>query len=783
MKPELFNELRKIRNEIAHVKISENDAVKQLKKLGFSIPQTEIHHFFEKFSSLFDPRTGNFVPSELLGQTIAQLLEGTSAKVLLDPWAGFGILVSSIQETTHAEKVYAFTKNENEAKIGEIFANNVKLKVGDPLEQIQDINEKIDVIICSPPFNFKYDKPLTLISENGKKIQIKSDVGNLIILAASQKLSQDGIGIFVVPGSFFFSHNSAIQYFAEFGLGIEAALSLPSQIFAPYTTIQTYLLVVRKHTIPKMFIAQISNELNTNREIIANFKNKVEGTKLELGRFVESLSFSGIESLKIAERFEQKTLQFGAPAIKLTDLSLEINLGRFGQDFDFSDRDGSIYIPLIGNSDVIESLEDLKIKKQNYAQVVIDPRRSNSTFVAQFLNSELGKEIRDLNKTGTTIPKLNKHTLMDLPILVPDLQTQKEISQIESRIISEQNTLASLQSELMGYKRELWSNPRSAQNVDKRLSILSQRLSGNLKQHADVGLDQWFETLPFPLASILRAWQATPSQDYKTKYEHLLHFFEATAEFSGLIFISAYRSNDALFEIHENKISEVLQKQKLSFQRASFGTWKVIVEYLGKQTRLLLAGKNEDRALCAALFGNPSLILPERLSDSELPRILSATNKMRNDWRGHGGVLGQNEAKARNELLVAELQKLREIFADVWTEIQLVQALNCRPRRGVFENEIAIMQGSNSEFLKEPRSMSIWLDVERLYLSSKDSNEALKLLPLIRVGPSPRSANNACYFFNRIEHEGMRFVSYHYIDEPEFTSPDDEEISKLFPAR
>jgi len=298
-----------------------------------------------------------------------------------------------------------------------------------------------------------------------------------------------------------------------------------------------------------------------------------------------------------------------------------------------------------------------------------------------------------------------------------------------------------------------------------------------------MGLDQWFETLPFPLASILRAWQATPSQEYKTKYEHLLHFFEATAEFTGLIFISAYKSNDALFEIHENKISEVFQKQKLSFQRASFGTWKVIVEYLGKQTRLLLAGNNDDRALCAALFGNPSLILPERLSDSELPRILSVTNKMRNDWSGHGGVLGQNEAKARNNLLVAELQKLREIFADAWNEIQLVQALNCRPRRGLFENEIAIMQGSNNEFLKETRPMSIWLDVERLYLSSKDSNGALKLLPLIRVGPSPRSANNACYFFNRIDQAGMRFVSYHYIDEPEFTSPDDLEISKLFPAR
>jgi len=783
MKSELFNELRKLRNEFAHVKISEKETGKRLEELGFIIPPNETNQYINKIFDLFDPRKGSYFYSERLDQTITQLLEGQSANVVLDPWAGFGTLVSSISETTHAKKVLAFTKNENEAQLGKTFAKNVDLQIGDPLELIQNINEKIDVIVSSLPFNFLYDKPLTLLSIEGKKITIKSDLGNLILLAASQKLSEKGIGIFVVPRSFFFSIHSAIRYFNELDLGIEAALALPSQIFAPYTNIPTYLVVIRKQSIPKMFIAQISTDQNTNNEIISNFKNKVEGSKLELGRFVVPLSFPGIESLKIEERFQQKKQQFGAPEIKLGDLSIEFNLGRFGQDFEFSDVDNAIYIPLIGNSDVIDSLDDLKIKKQNYAQVLINPVKSNSRFVAQFLNSELGREIRDLYKTGDAIQKLNKKSLIEIPILVPDLQSQKIILDISSRIVAEQNILTGLQTELAGYKRELWSNPKSSQNVNDHLSVLSKRLSGNLKQHADMGLDQWFETLPFPLASVLRAWQATPSQDYKTKYEHLLHFFEASAEFSSLIFISAYKSNETLFEIHENKISEILQKQKLSFQRASFGTWKVIVEYLGKQTRVLLAGSNNDRALCASLFGNPSLILPERLSDPELSRILSTTNKMRNDWRGHGGVLGQNEAKARNELLVAELQKFRETFADVWNEIQLIQSLSCKPRRGIFETEIAVMIGSNNEFLKETRIMSIGLDVENLYLSSKDGNGALKLVPLIRVGPSPRSANNACYFFNRIEHEGMRYVSYHYIDEPELTSPDDEEVTKLFTPR
>ena len=109
------------------------------------------------------------------------------------------------------------------------------------------------------------------------------------------------------------------------------------------------------------------------------------------------------------------------------------------------------------------------------------------------------------------------------------------------------------------------------------------------------GLDQWFETLPFPLASILRAWQATPSQDYKTRHEHLLHFFEGATEFISIILLSAFKSNEMLFDLRRSKLVESVEKQKLSFQRASFGTWKVVTEYLSKRTRLLLSGDKMRR--------------------------------------------------------------------------------------------------------------------------------------------------------------------------------------------
>jgi hypothetical protein len=523
-----------------------------------------------------------------------------------------------------------------------------------------------------------------------------------------------------------------------------------------------------------MFIAQLSSDEKTNLQILDNLRQNREGGTLELGRFVDSLTFTNLETIKLAERSEEAKRHFGAPAVKLEELATKINLGRIDESFAFQPQDNSLFIPLIGNSLVVDSLEDLTLKKQNYAQVVIDPARSKAQFIARFLNSDFGRELREQRKTGACIPKLNKQTLRELCVFVPDLQTQQQMLEIEARMTAEQNTLLGLQNEIGELRRELWANPRTAAGVEERLGGLSQRLGCGLKEHTAERLDQWFETLPFPLASILRAWQATPSQDFKTKHEHLLHFFEGAAEFVSIILISAFSANEALFVSHRQKLAEVIKKQNSSFERATFGTWKLVIEYLGKQIRELLSvnGKKpeeaqNDRALCADIFADPTHGLPEALSSKELAAIFSRTNKMRNDWSGHGGVVGQEEARHRNELLLTEVQMLREAIADAWTELQLIRAMHCCHRHGVFETEIAVLMGSNSEFLKETRPMATCLDVDRLYLSKTKSGHALKLIPLIQVGPSPQSEKNACYFFSRLEKDGARFVSYHFADQPE----------------
>jgi hypothetical protein len=746
-----------------------------LKKEGVRFSAHDLIVFGYILATRFGRSAGTFYLPEWLAEVFSTLIEGVSPKTICDPWAGIGFLIGVLREVSKAKTTIAFTQNQGEYALGKVLIPEADWQVGVPLQVLAAGTKEFDVVASMLPMGVRSHQPLKLTLTNGDAVELADDLGNLILVATSMRLRSSGVGLFVVTPSFFFSQRSVFRRFSELGIGVEAALELPSGTFAPYTNISAYLVLVRRKPSTQMFVAKLSTDINTNLQIIRNLQQKTVGGSLELGRFVAPESFRSIEYLRAVETFTIAEKRFGAPSVRIEELAVAINLGRFGDNFTFLTLENAIYVPLIGNSDVVESLDELTLKPQNYAQIVIDPSQSNARFVSRFLNSEFGKKLREQNKTGF-IPKLNKQTLKELRVLVPDLSTQRRMLAIEANITAEHNTVMALKNELTELQRELWANPKTAQSVEKRLKGLATRLSGGIKQHASETLDQWFETLPFPMASILRSWQATPSQDFKTKHEHLLHFFEGTAEFISIILLSAFSSNKAVFEPHKQNLIEVMKKQNLSFKRATFGSWKLVVEYLGKQTRDLLneIGKEpndakNDRALCSDMFADSSLSLPGALSRKELAAILSTTNKMRNDWSGHSGVVGQEEAELRNQQLLAQVQKLREAIADIWDETQLIHALHCRPRRGVFENEVAILIGSNNEFLKETWPMATWLDVECLYLSKKDSGGALKLLPLVQVGPSPQSAKNACYFFNRLERDGARFISYHFADKPELT--------------
>ncbi|MBL8002677.1 MAG: hypothetical protein JNL05_12025 [Flavobacteriales bacterium] len=768
--------LRRLPNELFHsgTSLSTSTLATKLQELGLRLNSPDAAAWFPDLIRALGGQAGQWMVPELVIDVVGQLVNDHKPSYAVDPNPGIGALLGCVLRTVKGVRVTALSSSTDECILGGALLPEAQWVKGDIGKSLEALPSDPDLILAIPPMGAQIGT-IKFQSRSGVHVDLSKNAGYALMTLALDRLHPDGLGVFIVPASFFWAYDSALHQIDKLAWSVEAALALPAGSFAPYTNLSAYIVLIRKQPIERMFVAALSTDAKTNEVILQNLRNKQEGGSLELGRFVSPDAFESITSLRAAEQIKAIQQRYQAPAVPLAKLAAEVVLGRPGEDFSFEDKPNTIYVPLIGNSDVVDSLDDLKLKVQNYAQVVIYSEVSKASFVARYLNTDHGRESRTSVQAGI-IPRLNKSSLGRIIVVVPDIKTQDALMDLEGRLAAEQNVVLGLQAELQAIQREVWSDPRTIEQGRVKLATLAERLSPSLKAHTLDSLEAWYETLPFPLASILRAWQAAPRKDHKTQHDHLQHFFEATAEFLSVILLSGFSANPQFFEPHKERLQRGLAGGRLSFDKATFGTWKTVIDTLGKQLRQLLQddGKKAeqaqaDRELCKALFADSTLVLPRVLSKVELAGVISRTNKHRNDWLGHRGVLGNDVAAMRNEVLLTELQLLREAMEDLWGHVQLIQANHCVPRRGVFENELAILKGSNSEFLKETRAMGTWLDVERLYIWSQGDAGALKLIPLMHIGSSPPSARNACYFFNRIEKTGVRFVSYHYAEVPEVT--------------
>ena len=83
-------------------------------------------------------------------------------------------------------------------------------------------------------------------------------------------------------------------------------------------------------------------------------------------------------------------------------------------------------------------------------------------------------------------------------------------------------------------------------------------------------------------------------------------------------------------------------------------------------------------------------------------------------------------------------------------------------KSGIFDYKVEKVMGSRTPFPTVNVEMTEAMEDGHLHLWSPDENRALKLLPLVKVMPSPRTEENACYFYNRQQKDGIRFLSYHF---------------------
>jgi len=353
--------------------------------------------------------------------------------------------------------------------------------------------------------------------------------------------------------------------------------------------------------------------------------------------------------------------------------------------------------------------------------------------------------------SGTFIPKLSKQTVTNGHVYLLPLEAQQNAMTV-SREIQE------LRLRLEQLERDLWIRPVDALRVGKVASGLNQK----------EGFESWLETLPFPLASILWRYQAASIPERKV--EHLFHAFEASAQFLGTLMASAFHSNPAFFREHRAEWFEQGKDNPCSLTRSSFGQWVVRCQRLAKTTRQMLSDKDQ-RGLVVDLYrADPDRV--EGLANKGIYAVLYTVSEYRNKWIGHSGIASIKEHKQRLALLQDELTKLRTALGGVFEDWWLIKPGASAYTQGIYSYQAEKLMGSRQIFKQETIVTSEVMDVNELYCYDLLTRRPLELLHFVRMLPAPDNEEIACYFFNRLDDKGIRWISYHFDREAERVEAD-----------
>ena len=212
------------------------------------------------------------------------------------------------------------------------------------------------------------------------------------------------------------------------------------------------------------------------------------------------------------------------------------------------------------------------------------------SFLAGWLNSAAGRLARlaasaaiGFSGSPRTISMPDAWALMDEIIVpVPDLAVQETLAAVGATVAAGHRRLSELDA-------MMWQFPDAVGEVRQAV--------GKLLTTGD--LHEWAETLPYPLAAALRTAETRGSDDSAVALQ-LLHFWEATIIFVASYLLGALHQDKSLWDAEVPLLTGALQKENLSFERPSFGTWKVTVERLSRLFRDGLIQSIQTRKLDSA---------------------------------------------------------------------------------------------------------------------------------------------------------------------------------------
>ena len=309
------------------------------------------------------------------------------------------------------------------------------------------------------------------------------------VLNSLDLLNSNGIGIYLMPPLLRTFGTKAGKIFKDQihnkGFKVLAVIQMPDDFMKPVTTVKSILVFIAKENqvnktffakyqdtslqpamisfgIQQLYDLKLRQEMDPHNEENAKIMKDMTGLTpedIEIKVEKEANLYDGIEedldnfiSFEHWERNKEITNldseYHGYKFVKLEEL-VQVNSTK---DI-YEDIEGSIYIPAIGRTEVIQSMPTLESKKkpQNYFQIICNSEKILSKYLFIFLNSDLGQKTieSELSKySESTIRRLRVADIKNLYISLPNLGIQEEIVENVSKLQKTKEVLSNIEKSL-----------------------------------------------------------------------------------------------------------------------------------------------------------------------------------------------------------------------------------------------------------------------------------------------------------------------------------------------
>jgi len=737
----IWEKLNELRSQSPHMRIGRFIDMPLLIEIFEELGEDEFDKVLDdkERCNILTDRFGIQVP-QFLYDFIDTLIVGINGEKIFDPW----ITTNSFFVKKRYDKIVGYSRMASEIEIIKEYlkVDTSKIIIGDSFESIDSIQTKYDLIISFPPFGMK--------QMGSKRQDSTNDFAIDLLFELADKITDNGKIIFLVSPKFGFDSKTK-KKLENSDLNLDGLFHLPEGTFTPTTNISSYLAILSKKQKTKPFIAELSESGSSNETIFKNFQKNIEGKSPKLGRIIPFSEFTSFRAIEQTEELRRLGKITGFKPSKFVELCSEITILKAKNKEEVEHISNSIYLPKVGNSIVVDESNDLRIKPHNYFQITLDDKKANSTYIANYFNTPLGRIALESIKVGSVISNITKSALDNCIVFIPNLTGQFDT-------LSELNKIKSIKSDMRDLEIKLWQYPKALPSIKKNLKKYEQK---------DTFKD-WLDSLPFPLSSILWRFQAT--NDESKKIEHLLHFFEAFSEFISLLLLSSFNQNKELYENEKQRWVSNDEQYKDWYLKSTFGGWNNLTARLSKATRTLFNDK-ERKELIRLSFGKPSEEFTSLVTNKSLFNILDEAREYRNK-KAHGGLSSKTEIKQKVTILEQTLLKLRKVIGDGFSRSKLISANTSTYSDGIFSYNATELTGTRTPFNEIILKSIKPLDTKALYFLHDGSDTPIELIPFLKYDQQTK----ACYFYNSIEGSGVKFVSFHFDKNSEIT----EEINEKF---